>query len=84
MKIIKVSAIWCSGCLSMKKVWREIESEYPDLEIVNYDYDMDSDKVSELNVGKILPVTIFINNGEKRLVGEQTKEQIVDVIKEMI
>jgi len=28
MKIIRINAMWCSGCLSMKKIWKEIESEY--------------------------------------------------------
>ena len=37
MKIIKIGAIWCPGCLVMKKVWKNIITNYPDiaLEIVN-------------------------------------------------
>ena len=40
MKIIKINAMWCSGCLSMKKIWKEIKEEYPNLNIVEYDYDL--------------------------------------------
>ena len=28
MKIIKVGAIWCPGCLVMKKVWNNILKDY--------------------------------------------------------
>ena len=84
MKIIKINALWCSGCLSMKKIWKEIEKEYPNLDIENYDYDMDKEEVEKYNVGKILPVIIFKNNDEEiRLIGEKKKEEIIKVIEEL-
>ena len=84
MKIIRINAMWCSGCLSMKKLWKDIEKEYPDLDIITYDYDMDEEEVKKYNVGKILPVVIFIkNNVQKRLIGEKKKEEIIEVIKEL-
>ncbi len=84
MKIIRINAMWCSGCLSMKKIWKDIEKEYPDLDIITYDYDMDEEEVKKYNVGKILPVVIFIkNNVQKRLIGEKKKEEIIEVIKEL-
>lgn len=83
MKIIRINAMWCSGCLSMKKIWKEIESEYPNLNIETYDYDMDHEEVLKYNVGKILPVIIFQKNDiEKRLIGEKTKKEILEVIGE--
>ena len=27
MKVLKFGAIWCSGCLVMKPIWKEIEEE---------------------------------------------------------
>ena len=84
MKITKIEAIWCSGCLVMKKVWKEVAKEYPNIEITTYDYDMDPEMVQKYNVGTILPVIIFQNgNEEKRLIGERTKDEVVNVIKEM-
>ena len=84
MKIIRINAMWCSGCLSMKKIWKEIESEYADLDITNLDYDMDSDIVNKYDVGEILPVVIFMKDDiEKRLIGEKTKKEIIDVIEEL-
>ena len=84
MKVTRVDAMWCSGCLSMKKVWKEIEKKYPDLDIIKYDYDMDADEVSKLSVGTILPVIIFNKDGkELRLIGEKTVQEVIEVLENM-
>lgn len=82
MKIIRINAMWCGGCLSMHKIWKKVEEECPNIEIVNYDYDMDEDIVKEYNPGTLLPVAIFIkdDNEVARLNGEKTKEEILEVI----
>lgn len=86
MKIVRINALWCSGCLYMKKVWKEVETIYPNLDIETYDYDMDEDIVKNYNPGDILPVVIFYKDGEeyKRLTGEKKKEEIIEVIKECL
>ena len=86
MKIVKINALWCSGCLYMKKVWKEVGTIYPDLDITEYDYDMDEDIVKTYEPGDILPVAIFYKDGMeyKRLAGEKKKEEIIDVIKECL
>ncbi|MBR1377160.1 MAG: thioredoxin family protein [Bacilli bacterium] len=86
MKIVRINAMWCSGCLYMKKVWKEVEKEYPNLDIETYDYDMDEDIVKSYNPGTILPVIIFYKDGEeyKRLNGEKKKEEIIEIIKECL
>ncbi len=83
MKIIRINAIWCSGCLAMKKIWKEIEEQYPNLKIETLDYDMDEVEVMQYNPGDILPVIIF-KNGDKedRLIGEKTKNEIIEKINE--
>ncbi len=82
MKIVRISAIWCGGCLVMNKVWNEIKKLYPDIEIITYDYDMDNDLVEELNVGDILPVAIFYKDDKEatRLIGEKSKQEIISTI----
>lgn len=84
MKIIKIGAIWCPGCLIMKKIWNEISLEYSDLEIIELDYDMDMDEVKKYNPGNVLPVIIFMNEDNEldRLIGEQKKEKIIEKILE--
>ena len=79
MKIIKIGAIWCPGCLVMKKVWKNILSDYPDLDITDLDYDMDGSVVSTYNPGKVLPVVIFLSSDGvelERLIGEQSEDTL--------
>lgn len=85
MKVINVSAMWCPSCLIMHDMMDEILNE-KGFEVISYDYDFDSDKVEEYNVGKILPVYIFFDGEKeiKRIVGEHSKKEIEDEINEMI
>lgn len=79
MKIIKIGAIWCPGCLVMKKVWKNIMADYGNIDIIELDYDMDSEEVVKYNPGKILPVVIFMdrdNNEIDRIIGEVEEEVI--------
>ena len=75
MKVIRIGASWCSSCLIMKSRVDEVLNEIPKIEILNYDYDFDSEKVEEYNVGDVLPVYIRLDNNE-RLIGEKSKEEI--------
>ena len=82
MQIIKIGAVWCPGCLVMNKVWNNILKNN-DLDIVELDYDMDSDEVSKYNVGQVLPVIIFIDKDGlelERLVGEQKENKLMEII----
>ena len=83
MKIIKIGAIWCPGCLIMKKIWKNIIADYKDLEVIELDYDIDSEEVSKYNPGKVLPVVIFLdenNNELERLIGEQKENTLREKI----
>lgn len=82
MKIIKIGAVWCPGCLVMNKIWNKISKDNS-LEIISLDYDMDSDDVRKYDVGKILPVIIFLDNNDNeldRLIGEQRENKILELI----
>ena len=83
MKLIKISAMWCPGCLIINKTIKRIKENYPNLEIIDYDYDFDSEQVKYYNPGEILPVLIFTDNDNKelkRLVGEKTEDETIKVI----
>ncbi len=85
MKIIKFSAVWCPGCLVMKPVWKKVEEKYPNLDIIEYDYDIDEDEVNIYNVGDKLPVVIKLDdNGSEigRLIGEKKENEIIEFIGE--
>ena len=86
MKVIKIGAEWCPGCLVMKPRWEKIEEELEWLETEYLDYDQDGEKVEEygLKEGK-LPVFIFLDkNGEEfmRLQGEHPKDELIELCKE--
>lgn len=83
MKIIRISAIWCPSCLVMKKVWKNVNLD--NFEIIDYDYDMDGLEIEKYNVGKVLPVYIFMNgdNEIKRLVGEISLDKLRKEIEEI-
>lgn len=85
MKIIKFGAVWCPGCLIMRPIWKEVVKDYPNLDITEYDYDMDEDLVEKYDIGNKLPVVIMLddsNNEIKRLIGERKKEEIIKFIEE--
>lgn len=82
MKIIKIGAIWCPGCLVMKKIWNNILKNN-ELDILELDYDMDSEEVSKYDIGKILPVVIFLDkdgNELERLIGEKKESELIEVV----
>lgn len=85
MKIVKIGAMWCPGCIVMHKVWDKITDNYPNIDIISYDLDMDSEEVEKYNVGSTLPVIIFYKNEIefKRLIGEKKYEDIEEVIMEL-
>ncbi|MGN1311547.1 MAG: thioredoxin family protein [Bacilli bacterium] len=82
MKIIKINAMWCPGCLISRSIWNDIEKEYPNNEYISLDYDFDEEEVLKYNVGDILPVVIVMENDKeiKRIIGEKSKKEILDEI----
>lgn len=82
MKLVKISAMWCSSCLIMEKIWQQISNELKDIKFISYDYDFD-DEAQKYNPGDILPVIILIDNDKEvaRFVGEKTKEELLEGIK---
>ncbi len=81
MKVVKINAIWCSGCLIMNKIWKKVLEE-KEIETINLDYDMDEDEVKKYEVGDRLPVFIFYKGDKevRRLVGEHSYEEMIDII----
>lgn len=86
MKIIKINAMWCPGCLISKSIWNEIEKEYTNHEYISLDYDLDEEIVEKYNVGDILPVVIIEKDNKeiKRIIGEKTKKEILDEMSDIL
>ena len=82
MKIIKINAMWCPGCLITKSIWQEIEKEYPHHEYI----DLDEEKIEKYKIGNILPVVIIENDNQeiKRIIGEKTKKEILKELEDLL
>ena len=82
MKIIKINAVWCPACILSNKIWKNAKNDFPDLDIEELDFDFDEEEVKKYEVGKILPVVIFMDQDKEidRLIGEKTKEEIYEAI----
>lgn len=79
MKIVRISAIWCSSCIIMKSRFNDIVKDL-DVEVIDLDYD--TSDIEKYNIGDTLPVYIKIENDSEieRLVGEHTKEEIKEFL----
>ena len=84
MKVIKITAIWCSACLVMNKVWNSI-LEKKNIETISLDLDMDEEEANKFSPGEVLPVFIFMKDNKeiKRVVGEHTEEELLEIIEEI-
>ncbi len=84
MKVIKITALWCSGCLIMNKVWNQVMQQKP-IETISLDYDIDEEEVAKYNPGKVLPVFIFFKNNKeiKRVTGEKSVREMITIINEL-
>jgi len=84
MKVLKIGAVWCNGCLVMRPRWQEIEKENPWLKTQYFDFDKDKEIVKKYKIDSgVLPVFIFLDKNEKeflRLNGEVEKEELIKVL----
>ena len=87
MKVLKFHAVWCSACLVMKKVYKQVFDKYSIFEIITYDYDMDEDMVEKYEIGTTIPVLIFLDEKDQeitRIVGEKSTEYIINIIETQV
>ena len=86
MKIIIINAMWCPGCLISKSIWNEIKLMYPNIEYINYDYDLDEDKILKYNIKDIIPFVIYEKDNIeiKRIIGEKSKKEILNIMETIL
>lgn len=84
MKILKIGAVWCSGCLVMRPRWQKIEKEIPGLDTEYFEYDERKDIAEKYNIENTkLPVFIFIDKDGKeleRVAGEVAEKTLIELI----
>ena len=84
MKVIKIGAVWCPGCVVMKPLWEEIEKEMPELETEYFDADENKEILEKYEV-KNLPTFILLDKNENILLkkeNEVSKEDLLEIIEE--
>ncbi len=84
MKIVRFTALWCADCIVMRPYWLEISSKYPDLEIVEIDFDDNPELAAQHGVKKV-PHTIFYGQDGavlKSLEGMQNKADLFKLIED--
>lgn len=85
MKIVRVTAMWCMSCLAMKRVWRKVLPDFPDTEIIDYDFDQDKEAIEQYSIGDILPeLIVFSGDVEvKRIIGEKSKKEFRKILEDI-
>jgi len=85
MKLIRISAVWCSSCIITYKDWNKLKETFSNYEYEEYDYDMDNDIVEKYNIGNIIPVIIALkdNNEIGRIIGEKNYKELDAWIREV-
>mgnify|MGYP004717872635 FL=1 len=76
-------AYWCGPCMAQTPILNEIIMEHPNLmKICKVNIDEEFQLVGDYQVFSI-PTLLFFRNGKllKKLVGVQTKETILDLLK---
>lgn len=82
LKIKKFWGNYCVPCASLSKIIKPILSEYPEVKLTDIDVEENDDLCVEYNIRSI-PVLVFEVDGKEvdRLVGMQSREKIVELIK---
>lgn len=85
MKIIKITALWCTSCLVMNNIYKKAFQDITDLNLIEYDYDEDYEEVKKLNIGKIIPVIIIYKDDVevRRVIGEVSYKELKKIITEI-
>ena len=85
MRVVKINAVWCSGCLVMNRLWKKVIQKYP-METIELDYDMDEEEVSKYSPGDVLPVLIFFEGDQEifRVVGEKKEKELFSIVEGLV
>ena len=82
-RIDQYGAECCNPCRIMDKYLKIVLNNYPDIELVKYDSELNEDKFKEMNIKNIPQLFFFDENGVQvhRLSGVHSWAKIQDIIK---
>lgn len=78
MRAVMISAIWCPSCIIMRSRYQEL-FKHLNIDVLEYDFDEDTEIVSQYQIGSVLPVVIFEENHQEllRINGEKSKKELI-------
>ena len=84
MKLLRISAVWCTSCILTTSDFNKIKDTYKDFEYEELDYD--TDDIEKYSVGDTLPVIIIFKDNKEvdRIIGEKRFKEIDSKIKEWL
>lgn len=80
MRIIKFTALWCADCIVMRPLWKEIAEKFPQVEIIDIDYDEQPEEAKKYGAIKV-PMTIIFASDDKEIFRHQGMHNKTDLIK---
>lgn len=82
-QILKFTADWCSKCIAMSPMFRELEKDFPTIEFKEIDVESDEgvDLSCEYTVRNVPTILVF-KDGEvvERIAGTRTKDELKNII----
>lgn len=84
MRIIKFTALWCADCIVMRPVWQAVAEKFPQVEIIDFDFDEHQDEAKNFGVDKV-PTNIFFDSRDTEITrteGMQNKADLIKLIEE--
>lgn len=83
MKLVRISAIWCTSCILTYKDYQKIKEEYKNYTYEELDYDMDD--ITKYDVKDILPVIIIYKDDKEvtRITGEKRYKEIKNILEKV-
>lgn len=84
MKLIKISALWCTSCIIVKSNVDKVLKDFNEIKLVEYDLDYDKEEIQKYKIDNKVPILILEDNDIEiaRLTGESTKKEIKKMLEE--
>lgn len=81
MKLIRITSATCVNCMVMNEIMRRVMPEFPEIEIIDLDKDLDEEKVKEIHPEGGVP---FLKIGEHTKLGTCKLDELRQFLKEAL
>lgn len=81
MKLIRITSETCNNCIIMKEMMRRVMPEFPEIEVIDLDKDLDEVEVKEINPEGKVP---FLKLGNHTQLGTCKMDELRQFIREAI